>query len=409
MRHRDLLTDAILHKQMRLIFILAILISFASAAQTENNIILKAQKLITDKKYDDAFSLLDSFDKENTKPNIVLLKEDIALDYFVSNLMYQTFAFKNINKDEDIMDYRGKEGTFSMYHFPLNEILDSLINVFPDNYNLYQGLGKYYYEVHLKYGEQLGKNTEQLFDLMESSFKKAVEHNAGDYLSYYVLGYVYLNRKKYEESIAHFLKSIELNKEFTTSYYNAAYAYLYKDDHANALKYAKISLGNYKDAEYKGDAARMIAVIYSEMKDEKREIEYYELSNRIDSNNYYTLKPLLKLYVKTDNLLSSKVLNAFFNLDPENPTIYNDLTDIYFRCEKPDLLKNFFQSKIKEQDSNKIVLGNLYFYLGEIFFANDKVAAKENFLKAKVVFAKVHEKDHKVFTAIDNALKQLEK
>ena len=52
-------------------------ISLTACGQTETGIIKKAKDLIANKKYESAFILLDDFDKENSKPDIVLLKADI--------------------------------------------------------------------------------------------------------------------------------------------------------------------------------------------------------------------------------------------------------------------------------------------------------------------------------------------
>jgi len=390
------------------IFCFFIAFSLQSVGQTEDQIILIADNLVKDKKYDSAFKVLQKFDPKNKRSAIVLLEENICLNYFVSNVNFSMFALKNLDKNEDIEKYRGKDGSFSLYDFPINNILDSLIAVFPNDYKLYQGLGSYYYEVHLKYGEQLGKTTEELFNLIEFNFKKAIDHHVADFMSYYVLGYIAINREKYQEAIPYFLKSLELNKDYASSSYNLAYAYLYVDNHVDALKYAKIALDQYGDGQYKGDAARMIAVIYSELKDEKKEIEFYELSNKIDPNNYETLKPLLNIYVRTNSLLCDNFLNAFFSLDPTNPTIYDDLEKIFYADNKTNQLIDFYKQKVSDFGKSKIVVGNLYFYMGRIYLNSDKTLAKQYFNNAKTSFSGVFDKDNAVFLTIDQALREID-
>ena len=127
------------------------LLNLTVFGQTETEIIEKANDLIANKKYESAFNLLDDFDKENSKPDIVLLKTDIVLNYFVTSMMHQIFALKDIEKDEDIMDYRGREGIFSMQMFQVDSIFIKLIEIYPTNCKLYKGLGDFYYDVHLKY------------------------------------------------------------------------------------------------------------------------------------------------------------------------------------------------------------------------------------------------------------------
>ena len=377
--------------------------------QTETETIKKAKELIVNKKYESAFKVLNGFDPKNRNPEIVLLKEDIALNYFVSSIMHQMFAFKDLEKNEDIMDYRGKKGSFGMYMFTLDKVLDSLIRIYPNNCKLYKGLGEYYYEVHLKYGGKWLKEDKELFKLMQTNFLKAVEGNCADYLSNYVLGYINLVQEKYKESIPYFLKSIEMNKDYASSYYNLAYAYLYTDDRQNALKYAKNSLDLYIDQTYKSDAARMLGQIYTELKDDKRALENYELADKIESGNYFNIKPLLNLYVKTDNGKANETAKIFFHLDPTNPTIYNDLEEIYYSNKKENYLIAFYKSQFSVFKDEYIVQGNLNFYLGKIYLDSNKKLAKEYFIKARDIFRKVYRKDHQIFNAIEDGLKECEK
>lgn len=396
---------------MKKLTTLTFLIAFALAAfgQTETETIKKVNELIESKKYETAFKILDRFDPNNSKPDIVLLKEDLVLNYFVSSIMHQMFALKDLEKDEDIMDYRGKEGSFGMQMFPVDSILESLIKAYPNNCKLYKGLGEYYYEVHLKYGGKWLKNDKKLFNVMQVDFQKAIDGNCADYLSYYVLAYINLLEEKYKESIPLFSKSIEMKKDYASSHYNLAYAYLYADDRENALKYAKNSLDLYSDQTYKSDAARMLGQIYTELKDDKNALVNYELANEIDPGNYYNIKPLLNIYLKTNDEKAKETAILFFNLAPANPAIYNDLEDIYYNNKKENELSLFYKEQLKSNKVNSKVEGNLNFYLAKIYTASDKQVAKEYFLKAKEIFSKIYEKDHQVFKAIEEGLKQLEK
>jgi len=386
-----------------------LLISLTVFGQTETETIKKANDLIANKKYESAFKLLDNFDKKNSKPDIVLLKEDIVLNYFVTSIMHQMFGLKDLEKNENIMDYRGRAGSSDTHVFSADSILENLIKIYPTNCKLYKGLGEFYYEVYLKYGDKWLKNEKELFNLMQTNFQKAVNSNCADYLSNYVLGYINLVQKKYKKSIPYFLKSIEQNKGYANSQYNLAYAYLFTDDRQNALKYAKNALNLYTDQTYKGDAARMLGQIYSELNDNKNAIESYEFADKIDAENYYTLKPLLELYVKTNNNKSDKTLKVLFNLAPVNPTIYNDLEEIYHGSNKENVLITFYKSQFSAFKDNEKVQGNLNFYLGKIYIGTDKKIAKTYFLKSKEIFGRIFDKNHQVFSAIDEGIKQCEK
>lgn len=396
-------------KKVITLLFLMILTAASVSGQTETEIMKKAQALISKKKYESAFKILETFDPKNGRPDIVLLKVDIVLNYFVTSIMHQMFALTDLKESENIMDYRGKEGSFNMHKFEVNEILNSLIKTFPNNCALYKSLGEFYYEAHLKYEGKWLEDDGRLFKLMEVNFTKAVESHCADYLSFYILGYITLSQNEYKKSVPYFVKAIDMNSDYASSHYNLAYAYLYTNDRQNALKYAKNSFDLYKDQTYKSDAARMMAQIYTELKDDKNALNYYELADTIDSGNYYNMKPLLNLYVKTGSTKTNETAKDFLNLDPENPTMYNDLADTFYENKRENDLITFYKDQLIEFKDNNKVLGNLNFYLGKIYLDIDKTSAKEYFLKAQNIFNKVFDKDHPVFKAIEEGIKQAEK
>jgi len=396
-------------KKITFLFLNLTFLSLSIFGQTEIQTIKKTNKFITEKKYETAFNLLDKFDAKNDKPEIVLLKEKILLNYFVTSIMHQLFALKDINKDEDILDYRGKNGSYNMHIFPVDSILTRLIKIYPDNCKLHKGLADYYYEVHLKYGGNWLKDDNELFRLIETNYQKAIDGNCADYLSYYVLGYINLTQKKYKKSIPYLLKSIKMNNGYASSHYNLAYAYLFNGERKKALKYAINSFDLYNDKVYKSDAARMIGQIYTELNDDKNALKYYEIADKLDPNNYYNIIAILNLYLKADNQKANEMTKAFFDLAPTNPTIYDDLEDIYFNNKKTSELINFYKSQFDVFQNNPKVLGNLNFYLARIYLKTDKKIAKDYLIKAKKEFIKVFDKNHPVFKAIDEGLENCKK
>jgi len=285
----------------KIIILFLTLFSLSLFGQTEEEIINKANDLIASKKYESAFKLLNEFDSTNAIPDIVLLKTDIMLNYFVTSIMHQLFALKDLEEDEDIMDYRGQTGQYLLHWFQPDSILQRLIEIYPTNCKLYKGLADYYYDVHLRYEGRWLINEEELLSLIQTNYQKAIDGNCGDYLSYYVLGYINLVQEKIEEAIPYLRKSIEMKDDYATSHYNLAYAYFITGDGENALTYAKNALDLYENPEYKGDAARIIAAIYINREDIASALKYSEMADQIDPENYYNIKALLKLYVVTDH------------------------------------------------------------------------------------------------------------
>lgn len=394
----------------RILTVLLLLISFSAVfAQSESVILTKVNDLIADKKYESAFQALDKFDKNNAKPDIVLLKEDILLNYFVTSMMHQLFALKDLKKDEEIGDYRGKAGSYDMHMFETDSILLSLIKKYPGNYRLYKGLGDYYYAVQTHYSGNWLKDDSTLFELIIKNYRIAAEHGLGDHSMYFAMGLSNLSLSKYKEAIPDLLRAIELKKDYVDAEYNLAYAYLFTDDRMNAIKYAKLSIDHYTDPEPKSDAARLAGAAYLELQDDKNAIKYYELAYSLSPENYENLKPLVDLYVKSGNPKKDETRNAFYRLAPEKPAIYNDLSHIYSEYDKTQELIEYFKKQLSHYAENKKISGNLYFYLGRLYLGTDKKEAKEYFLKAKEVFASVYEKDDQVFESIDEGIQESEK
>ncbi|TYA74744.1 tetratricopeptide repeat protein [Seonamhaeicola marinus] len=390
-------------------YFLFTLFSLSVIAQTETETLKEAKQLIENKKYESAFKLLDKFDPTNDKPNVVLLKEDILLNYFTTSLMHQMFALKDLEPHEDIMDYRGKDGSFGMQVFQVDSLLNRLIKMHPNNCKLYKGLGDYYYDAHLRYSDNWVKSSEEQIQLMKTNFEKTVEGGCADFLSYYVLGYTNLVQEHDKESIPYFLKSIEMNSAHASSHYNLAYAYLFNDDRQNALKYAKNALDLYEDTTYKSDAARMIGQIYSELEDDQNALKYYEEADKIDPNNYYNIKLILYAHIKSNSPKLPETTQYFFDLAPENPTIYNDLEEIYIEYKKEDLLIAYYNSLFSKFKENNTITGNLNFYLARTYLnLGKKATAKDYFNTSKTYFEKAFEEDHPVFNSIKQGLEKCE-
>lgn len=125
-------------------------------------------------------------------------------------------------------------------------------------------------------------------------------------------------------------------------------------------------------------------------------------------HEYYNLKPLLDLYVTTNNAKKEETLNAFYNLAPEKPTIYNDLSEIYLRNNKADELIAFYKLKLTTFSGDQKILGTLDFYLGQLYLTSNKPLAKDYLLKARDIFSKLFDKDNQVFQAIDEGIHDAE-
>ena len=392
---------------MKQIFIsFLILIYTSSFAQTDA--IKNANKLIEDKKYESAINVLNEADPNNDNPEIVIAKTDLFIGYFVSSMMHQFFALKDLDSNEEIMDVRGSNGDFSMFGFAPDSILPRLIKKHPNNYELYKSLGNFYHEIHLKYPQSWLEPDSVVVEQFTANYKIAYEHGVFDYWSTYGLGYSYLMKQDYNSAISYLEKSTELKDDYPSSYYNLAYAYLYLDNREKAIENAKRAMDLYEEPQYKADAVKMIAVTYREMGQLDKSLEYYILADKIHPNDYYTIKPLLDLEVRLEKNSYKERTKEFFLLAPSNPTIYQDLMNIYWENKKQDELIEFLDSQHENFLQDNKVNGNLYFYIAMIQYdGEDYVNARANFLKAEELLKKVFEPNHRVFQVIESYNKEI--
>lgn len=366
------------------------------------------RNLLGSKKYNSAFQLLNKADPKNEDPDIVLKKVDLALNYFAQSISHQMFAFKDLEEGESLSDVRTGQGEYSIYPFAINTILDSLISIYPNNGKLHKALGNFYYEVHLKYGQNWLESNEVVLKKMNDHCLNAIELKSADYLTHYCVGYYHTLIDQYHQAIDCYLNSIKADSTFPTSYYNLAICYLYDNRAQEGISYVKKSIELYHDVNYKSDAARVTATLYKEVKDYPNAELYYLLSDSILPENYYTLNQLLEVQLLQGKMKhATKSAEQFFSLDPTNPKICSDLLEIYTIAEKENDLISFLNKMAKQNEENFEVAGNVYFHLGAYYFRREKEEeAKKYFKLARTNFEKVFEPDHAVFKQIDGVLNE---
>jgi tetratricopeptide (TPR) repeat protein len=369
-------------------------------------ILTDAKELVDQKKYASAFNLLEQHDPNNESVDAVLLKEEISIKYFVTSLGHQMFSFLDIQPDEDIMDYRGAEGTASLHVFPVNDILDSLILVYPDDCRLHKGLGDYYYDVHLRYGSNWIMEEEVVFSRIKAGYEKVVNGPCEDYMTSYALGYIALIHDNLEECIPLFKHSIELDASYPTSHYNLAYAYLFKEDPASALPHAVNSMNLYNDVTYKADAARLAGQICFEMDRIDEALNYFNQSDSIEPENYYTLSSIIGIYLKTGDSRSREKAEQLFRIGPDDLDMFQMLEQVYFDYNKYEELEDIYKKMLKEYKDDDMVCGTIYFMQAAHFIETDSKKVVDFCKKSRERFVKVLPSDHPAIMTIDETIRE---
>lgn len=203
-----------------------ILLSLFIALNPQNDF-EKVDQLIDQRKYSEAFSLLNDLDPDNEDPEALRRKIDICVDNYIMSIGHQMFALKNLGEGEDIQSLRGQAGSYDMYSLDVTSIAPMVMEKHPNNYKLKFAVGKYYHSMHLNCGD-CSMSAADCIAEFEKLFEECYENDVYDYFSVYGIAYAKINKQQFKESIPYFLQSIELNDEYPSSHYNLSYAYLYR-------------------------------------------------------------------------------------------------------------------------------------------------------------------------------------
>lgn len=266
---------------------LIILIFFSHSAYPYSNtkdIIAEADRLISNKKYESAYKLLENYDWENKIPEVFLKKVDIALNYFIFSMNHLLFSFKDLKDNEDLETLRGGNKNFNpVYKLNIVEILSNLIKKEPNNWKYKRVLGYFYFDYFNKFERPKGNSGDATFlSDAKKLLLEAYNHNEYNSKSLRVLGYFDYLDLKFESAIKYFLKSYNLDKEdiYTLYFLSASYFKSNKDD--LAIKYATIGLNlkNNRD-DLKSELANLLSIIYQGRRDDENAKKYSELSNKL--------------------------------------------------------------------------------------------------------------------------------
>lgn len=387
---------------MRKLFAILFVSFFASAVFAQQDTLTIVQQLIQKKKYESAMNLLQCADSNNNRPDYVIAKTELVLNYFVTSIMHQFFALKDLKPNEDVDDYRGLSGNYSLIYFAPDSLLKRLKTIYPDNYLLYKTLGDFYRSVDNNYGNWL---SDSVLDYMYENYDIAYHHGVFDEKSLFCLGYYHLLNQAYEKSIPFFLKSLELNPQNADCHYNVAYAYIYAEKPDLAVPHVKKSFTLYKDNNLKSDAARMLGVIYFQRKDYVSALKYFRKADKILPDDFTTLMYILDAQLGLNDKKSVATTIKIFNLEPGHPAICKSLTDSYIRAGKAYDLISFFLNRIQYFSFDDMSLGTIYYYLGDLYREIKlSIKAQMAYVKAKELLQKAGYDDDEIYRSIDDYL-----
>lgn len=370
----------------------------------------EAERLIEKERYLDAYQTLDKADPQNQNADIAIAKSYLLLDYFSRSIMHQLFALSNLKPGETLEQLRMEEaGSYTMVSFEVDSILKAILQKEPDNFKVHLCLGRYYHEVYLKYGAQAYMPESVLLKNMEIHYRIALNNGLEDPMAAYGIGYAKLLAEDYTAAISYLKQSTLLDSTYAPAHYNLAYAYFQKNQRQEVIRSGRKAYNSYRILEFKADAARMIAVTYLKLDSLEAALHFYRISDSLQANNYYTLKTLLELEGQLDSLKFPETRLRFFNLAPENPTLYQDLFSLHMALDKAAELDDFYVEQLEQTTSEDTLLrGNLYLYRAILLKESSITEAlwKQELEAALEQFQSIYPPEHQVFVFIDSYFKR---
>lgn len=399
-------------KHAVVILLATLLILIASSVVAESTEILaKASGLIGQKKYETAFKLLNEYDPKDLDPDVVARKVDIALSYYVENIMLQMFAFVDLKPTQDIEEMRGGNGKYNMYLFDPVKVLEPLIRKYPQKGILYKTLADYYRAGDMMYGDKWLIASKDALKLAEDNYTKAEKLMTLDWWTLSNMGVIELTMERYDLAVNHLAASVKLNNKDGNTHYNLAYAYVMLNRKEEALSECKLAIGLYDNPGYKYDAIVMAGRLSKETGRGADAIKYFLDARAQNAKDYRTLDYLMNCYLsKGDVANASKYATMLFDMYPTNPSATEMITNDFMLYKMPGQLAELLEALAREYGDNHEALGNIYFTESKALYNNKKKPeAKQKLLQAKKEFLVVFKEDNDVFKQISNLQAEYDK
>ncbi|MBF9014224.1 MULTISPECIES: lipopolysaccharide assembly protein LapB [unclassified Oceanispirochaeta] len=398
-------------KNIFLIFFLFAAFQPLSAAENKKNssVLDDVDRLITQKQYQSAWTLLHDEAEDLDISDMILKKTELTLLYYAKTNLHQMFAFADLRENEELSDIRGQEGSFDFKLYDPAGALTMVIKENPDRREAYYWLAEYYHQVMTLYGEEWEKPQEDIRSLVIANFRMAAALGMETEEIYSKLSYTELLSGSWEAAVEDLQKALEYNNANPAYYHDLAIAHLNMKKNNEALSYIEKAINLYTDPFYKADSAFLASTIALHLEDSDKAESYLIKGGAFSPDDYRFPDRLIRLYLnKSDFVNARDAAGDLFAMYPENPANCTTIIQYFYSVGKLDETSVFFKTQLEKYQGQAEILGNLYFHKAisaRYQGLNDE--ALESFTVAETEFAKVYSRDNQVFQAIEKMTAEL--
>lgn len=341
----------------------------AVQAQNEHSTLKKAEKLVAQRQYASAFAMLEELDPTNERPAVLAMKADIVLHYFAQSMNHMVFSLVDLKKGESLDSVRANFEQGAVFPFDVDSLSRRLLATHPGDQSLLATHAAYHQALLDDYGDELW-----IFNLTadcKALLQQAKE--SADACSQ--LGYLYTSDETTTDSAAYyFRRAVELQDTLWGAHYNLGVMEHRLGHNDEALAHMERARKGYRVPRLKGDAARVMAIIYDQSLNNASKAErYYRQAVADDSTDVTSWGFLLDFLLRQPSAQGDllPVLRSAWRAAMQSGNTFGETRYIIDQCVKNDksnLAISFLEARCNETKED-YELGVCHLYLFQLMEA----------------------------------------
>jgi len=385
------------------------LFSQTACSQSSKNSMYRSQvdKWVKEGKYLTAYEWLDSIDPQHKRPDIVLIKIDLALKGHTSTIMHQMFGFDDLKPGQNPVDLRSIEGNFKMKTFVINEVLDSLILLHPKKYELHNALIEFYYEIHKNYPEGWVVKKDVMAKRVLELGVLADKYQTASAITYYYLAYLNAENEESETALLLYLKALLNDPYFAPAHYNVALLLAGQQRYSEALTHALKAVEYAHTDKGASDANRLAGYLQMELSNDKDAFVHFKNAWNLDSTAIENAHAITLISMQLKRSEYVFYTEKYFKLKPDSDEVYAGLIEIYSQEQKINELAAFFERMMPQYKSKNKVMAHLCYATAGLIHTTQTKKAIEYLRDADKYFRTFLPEDHSMLFAIEGKIEEL--
>lgn len=342
----------------------------AAQAQSERATLKKAEGLVAQRQYASAFAMLEALDPANDRPAVLAMKADIVLHYFAQSINHMIFSLADLKKGESLDSVRRNFEMGDVFTFDVDSLSRRLLATHPGDQSLLATHAAYHKALLDDYGDDLWMTylAPECKALLQQATKSAD--------ACLQMGYLYTSDEAAADSAAYYYRrAVALRDTLWEAHYNLGVMEYQLGHNDKALAHLERAWKGYRVPRLKGDAARVMAIIYDQaLKNTAKAERYYRQAVADDSTDVtswgFLLDFLLRQQSAQDDALH--VLRSGWHAAVQSDNPFDETGYIIGQCmknEKGSMAIAFLQSRCDEAKGD-FELGICHLYLFQLMEKN---------------------------------------